>query len=562
MRMGMVVMGLAAAGWMAGAGWGQETPAKEGAVAAGAVKSECDNWRQAHPNWIFCDDFETGDWSRWGHGPTSGERLLVSPEKAFLGKYAMKFAFGDLPTPGYQYLIFQRKDLEEIRMRWYIYLDRYWHWGFQGSDHCLALWASGAKTVTNMAAGLDLGPWGPVIMRFGLGCNMGKMEDRVMHNGRWYRLELHLKMNTIGACVDKNKNGKFDDRGESDGVFELWIDDTQVMGYYDLNYRGNDNPDYRISEMMFNHFFRTGGQTYFGKPMTEYRDNLVLLAGDNGGKRIGPAPGEPKDLGTPDMYSPYKTEIYHEWFAFDKNGVRVKAGSDGGPAGNLWSHCSSPYELVSKPAHNGTATPYAKGIPEGNDKALAAKTVQGRDFSGSGTDGVNNLPGKGQGAVINGWMYLDPAGFPAEKGAALSGMTWSGKYSLNYLGMGVDGRNHPTLLRQVHAYERGFPEVLDTNKEVTIEPGKWYRFEVRGSKDHTWSVLLDGKEVVKARKVDDEDLWSRAWTYHYGISDHLDNAKPLVVYYDDISIGSTSFEDGWGWNPEIQKPEAGSPKAQ
>ena len=167
--------------------------------ATPVVKSECDNWQKLHPNWLFADDFETGDWSRWGHKPSSGG-LTVSDEKPLGGKYSMRFDFRDLGGAGYQEAHFQRKDVEEIRMRFYVYYNTYWHHPSMSGDHTLALFASGAKTSSRMAAGLNLGPWGPRTMRFSLGCNMGKLEDRVLHNGRWYRIELHVKLNTIGAC--------------------------------------------------------------------------------------------------------------------------------------------------------------------------------------------------------------------------------------------------------------------------------------------------------------------------------------------------------------------------
>ena len=73
---------------------------------------------------------------------------------------------------------------------------------------------------------------------------------------------------------------------------------------------------------------------------------------------------------------------------------------------------------------------------------------------------------------------------------------------------------------------------------------------------------MNGKEILKAKDVDDADLFKVLWNFHYGICDHLNNPKPLVVYYDDISIGSTSFEDGWGWNPEIWKTEARNQKPE
>ncbi|MBI4387064.1 MAG: hypothetical protein HY551_06755 [Elusimicrobia bacterium] len=551
---------------------------------AWGVEPFCPGGSNPDPGVIFCDDFETGNFSLWPGGKTSNTAANtdIVAARPFMGRYSHRFKYGELGAPGYMDLpSFQ--SAEEIRIRFYILFDELYHWGLGSTDHALSpLFISGGVTCTGGVGGLDLGPLGPKIYRAGgcngirfhdLSMNMGTPEDRMLRNNKWYRIELHVKLNTIGGCADQNGDGRIDPTGktECDGVYEIWIDGVQVAGYYTLNFRGNDNPDYRLAGGLWNHYYRTGGQTFNGRPFHHYRDNLVIMKGGNGGKPIGPATDEPA-LGTPDMTSPYKTEIYKEWVAFDSYGTRRRPSSDCawgqmGPGDWFYTSSYSTVTYVSTTTHNGTVSHCASAIPipAGGDSAMEVKTFGGHDYAGAGGDGQAGLPNKTH--VMNGWIYLDPASFPAPNGAALAGMIYYGNASRNYISLGVDSENHPVLLKQFSnsGSNAPAPAALASNVGVAIAPGAWHQFELRAAEGAVWSLLLNGAEVLKASPVDDAALWARKdsegaplWAHSFGISDHMNNPGPLTAYYDDMSWGNTSFQDCFGWNPATCPFAAGS----
>jgi hypothetical protein len=219
--------------------------------------------------------------------------------------------------------------------------------------------------------------------RVDLPLNMGTAEDRIIRNGKWYRIEYHLKLNTVGGCTDKNNNGRFDALGDCDGVNEVWYDGKQVLGYYTVNNRSNDQ-GYYIDGFHYNHYYRVGGQTYNGKGFAEYRDNLVIIEGPNGGTPIGPIPDEPS-LGTPDAMSPYNTQVYKEWVAFDASGLRIRPGADCANSlmtqefSSNWWDGGGGVSFVSSPAHNTPLQTHCRAT--GGDKALEVQTSSAHQFA-------------------------------------------------------------------------------------------------------------------------------------------------------------------------------------
>ncbi len=79
-------------------------------------------------------------------------------------------------------------------------------------------------------------------------------------SGRWYCVEGHVRLNTPG---------------ESEGVFEFWIDDSLQAGTYNLNWHGdwNSNPDnYKINAIFFENYWNSGSPV----EQERYFDNLVI----------------------------------------------------------------------------------------------------------------------------------------------------------------------------------------------------------------------------------------------------------------------------------------------
>ncbi|MEK7786901.1 MAG: fibronectin type III domain-containing protein, partial [Chloroflexota bacterium] len=247
---------------------------------------------------------------------------------------------------------------------------------------------------------------------------------------------------------------------------------------------------------------------------------------------------------------------YKEWFAINAAGQTVRPGSDCAIRVSLNAY-SGTTAFVDSPVHNGTASHCAGQIAK--DQALSAKTTSGNTFSGGSLDLHNGttlgpnvgLPGT---QALNGWFYLDPASFPASRGAALGGIIYYANTGRNYIAFGVDANNHPVLLKQFSNGTGAAPVTLGTNLTRTVSVGAWQHFELRASQQGgIWSLWLNGSEALKVSGVNDAALWGQGVLLRsfFGISDHLQNPNALTVYYDDISIGTNSFEDCFGWNSTI-----------
>ena len=84
--------------------------------------------------------------------------------------------------------------------------------------------------------------------------------------GRWFCIEAHVLLNTPG---------------QSDGIFEFWINDTLQAGTYDLNWHGdwNSDPDnYKINAVFFENYWNAGSAA----EQERYFDNIVIAT-----ERIG-----------------------------------------------------------------------------------------------------------------------------------------------------------------------------------------------------------------------------------------------------------------------------------
>ena len=101
-------------------GGSQSNPAKE-----------CENWETLHPEWILCEDWETGviDSDKWGDGQRSGINHIVTTEK-LAGEYALEMIHENEETGGYLNSIWSDAD-----NRYDDYLDH-------GFDHLYARWYS------------------------------------------------------------------------------------------------------------------------------------------------------------------------------------------------------------------------------------------------------------------------------------------------------------------------------------------------------------------------------------------------------------------------------------
>ncbi len=96
--------------------------------ACSAYADECDNWQTDHPDWILCEDWETGqiDTAKWNDGQTTGINNVVNSE-AFDGSYSLEMTHPSGDTGGYLNSIWYHTGynkyldhgFEHLYARWY-----------------------------------------------------------------------------------------------------------------------------------------------------------------------------------------------------------------------------------------------------------------------------------------------------------------------------------------------------------------------------------------------------------------------------------------------------------
>jgi hypothetical protein len=269
------------------------TPPRDSA-ANHPVVHECDS---AKPAWIFCDDFETNRLSRYfeySHPDSSFERadsvgvlgsfgMHVRFRKGQVDAGSLKLALGKTPSSYIHPVDSGATVYRELYWRVYLRNDSTWTGG--GGDklsRVLSLvtpsWAeamgapvwSGGKGVPESNY-LVIDPFsgtdatGTIVtttyndfphLRW-LGALRGATPifDQ-SHVGKWYCIEAHVRLN---------------DPGQSNGVFQLWIDDWLEAGRSDLNWVGRYT-DYGLNAVFFENYWNAGSPV----EQSRYMDNIVV----------------------------------------------------------------------------------------------------------------------------------------------------------------------------------------------------------------------------------------------------------------------------------------------
>ncbi|NIM94481.1 MAG: hypothetical protein GTO18_12335 [Anaerolineales bacterium] len=259
--------------------------------------AECANWQVAHPEWIFCDDFEVdapmvgmgryfefdddgGDFSRMesiGVNGSYGMRVLW--QQGEVGAGSLKVAFGRNPN-GYmnKTQIRPNEDFREVYYRMYLKMQDGWQ-GNPGKLSRATIFPSSSDWSQAMIAhlwggrgnALALDPVRCVDENSNVKC-IGYNDFAHMdwlglthgtfpifdtaNSGNWYCVEAHVRLN---------------DPGQSNGLQEFWIDgnlDARVDG---LNFVRNFT-DYGINAIFFENYWNSGSV----QPQERYFDNIVI----------------------------------------------------------------------------------------------------------------------------------------------------------------------------------------------------------------------------------------------------------------------------------------------
>jgi hypothetical protein len=259
--------------------------------------NECDNWQIEHPEWIFCDDFEsdgpmvtTGRYFEYGDnngdfvvmegvGFNNSKGMQVVFQQGEVGAGGMKLAFGRNPN---SYMnkqqIFPNKDFREIYYRMYLKMGDGWEGNpaklsratvfTSASDWRQAmiahLWSDGdyhllldPASCVNASGAVECTTYNDFDHLSWLGNKSGKTPIfNSDHDDTWFCVEHHVKLN---------------DPGESNGIQEFWIDDSLEARREGLNFAGTYT-EYAINAVFFENYWNDGSI----KEQKRYFDNIVV----------------------------------------------------------------------------------------------------------------------------------------------------------------------------------------------------------------------------------------------------------------------------------------------
>jgi hypothetical protein len=248
------------------------------ALLAPARAGECDNWQADHPDWLWCDGFESGDALSVNYQDVSANGMAVVAGEAFEGSHSLRqsYATGQVDA-GWIIRVNNAGFPDHVFMRWYHkfeagfsgfppkmarirYRLRSGDWSSPYAVHCwletdgvLALDVAATNSTQANSAG-----WLP-IARTAFSFADAK------NIGRWICFEMEMKLNTPGSA---------------DGLYRLWADDSLIAERAGVDLRGSLTN--KINEIMLDCYWNGGSP----RAQNRYYDNLVISS-----QRIGRTAG-------------------------------------------------------------------------------------------------------------------------------------------------------------------------------------------------------------------------------------------------------------------------------
>jgi hypothetical protein len=252
---------------------------------------DCTNWQQQHPEWLWCDDFESDaslEQNYFDVNRADG-RLRVSSDVAYGGGASLrgtyipgnqdagsiKLSFGKTPVAPKRYT---DRTFDEVYWRFYMRTSPNWTGnGYKVSRATIfsaSNWSQAAighlweDSPTGLGMGLDpvSGVVGSQVVTTKyndfdnlewLGKSNGPTQVYTAANrGTWTCVEVHMKLNTAGA---------------SDGLFEYWVNGGLEAKQTNLNWRGSYTTYGINAILMENYRNDPAAQT-----QDRYFDNLIV----------------------------------------------------------------------------------------------------------------------------------------------------------------------------------------------------------------------------------------------------------------------------------------------
>lgn len=258
---------------------------------AGAAALECAGWQQTHPEWLWCDDFESDAALEQDYFDVERNdgRLGVSTETAFGGSASLrsqyqqgvteagsvKLSFGKTPVAPKRYTT---QNFDDVYWRFYMKVSPNWvgnaikvsratiftssNWSQAAIGH---LWED---DYDKLGLGLDpaSGVSGGTVLttKYNDFANLrwlGKRNSTTQvyapeFRDKWTCIEVRMKLNTPG---------------QSDGEMDLWINDKLDAQTTGLNFRGSYTT-YGINAVLLESYNNNGAP----QNQTRYFDNFVV----------------------------------------------------------------------------------------------------------------------------------------------------------------------------------------------------------------------------------------------------------------------------------------------
>ena len=231
-----------------------------------AAGSECETWVTRHPEWIWCDDFESNGELEDRYEDVSLNGLSQSEESSFDGVISLRQSYevGQV-SAGWVIKVADQGFPDHIFVRWYHkfgpgyvsvppkmarvgYRQRFGSWDTIFRVNAWSISASGeltADVVAQNSSQTESG-WLP-LRRSGY--------SSLEHLGEWVAIEIELNLNSPG---------------EADGYYRFWVNDELVIEVQDVDLRGNTTD--RTNEVMLDGYWN-GGST---GSLVRYFDNFVI----------------------------------------------------------------------------------------------------------------------------------------------------------------------------------------------------------------------------------------------------------------------------------------------
>ncbi len=257
-------------------------------ISAAASGAECDNWQSSHPEWIWCDDFESMQALTTRYEDVSSLGMSQSTEDAYADQSSLKQTYttgqvdagwvikvNDAGFPDHIFYRFYHKfpqgySVFPPKMSRLGYRQRGSTWQ---AIFSVQTWlkSDGELTLDVLAKNSSQANGGGYLGVRNSGLTLAAYLDQ------WVAIEVEVKLNTPSM---------------SDGVYRMWVDDNLVIEALNVDLRGNTND--KINEVMLDTYWNDGANA----PLSRYYDNFVIST-----QRIGLA-GSPPVVVTPPPATP------------------------------------------------------------------------------------------------------------------------------------------------------------------------------------------------------------------------------------------------------------------